>query len=40
MLHIAERTVNFHLSNAMTKLGSHSRQHAIVKALMQGLIGL
>lgn len=40
LLNIAERTVNFHLSNAMTKLGCHSRQHAIVKALMQGLVGL
>jgi DNA-binding CsgD family transcriptional regulator len=40
VLHIAERTVNFHLNNAMAKLGCHSRQHAIVTALMQGLIGL
>ena len=40
VLRIAERTVNFHLNNAMAKLGCHSRQHAIVKALMQGLIGL
>ena len=40
VLHIAERTVNFHLNNAMAKLGCHSRQHAIVKALMQGLVSL
>ncbi|RZJ10228.1 MAG: LuxR family transcriptional regulator [Acidovorax sp.] len=40
VLSIAERTVNFHLNNAMAKLGCHSRQHAIVKALMQGLVGL
>ncbi len=40
VLNIAERTVNFHLNNAMAKLGCHSRQHAIVKALMQGLVGL
>lgn len=40
VLHIAERTVNFHLNNAMAKLSCHSRQHAIATALMQGLIGL
>ncbi|MFT4194607.1 helix-turn-helix transcriptional regulator [Ottowia sp.] len=40
VLNIAERTVNFHLGNAMAKLGCHSRQHAIAKALMQGLVRL
>ena len=38
VLHITERTANFHLGNAMTKLGCHSRQHAIVKALGLRLI--
>ncbi len=40
VLHITERTVNFHLGHAMSKLGCHSRQHAIVKALALGWIKL
>lgn len=40
ILHITERTANFHIGNAIAKLGCHSRQHAIVKALAQGLIAL
>jgi DNA-binding CsgD family transcriptional regulator len=37
-LAISEATVNFHLRNAMGKLGVHSRPHAIAKAVMAGLI--
>jgi DNA-binding CsgD family transcriptional regulator len=40
VLHITERTVNFHLGHTMSKLGCHSRQHAIVKALALGWIKL
>jgi hypothetical protein len=38
ILGISEGTVNFHLNNAMQKLDVISRQHAIGKAALQGLI--
>jgi len=38
VLHIAERTVVFHLQNAMSKLGTMSRQAAVVRAIALGLI--
>ncbi len=38
ILSIAERTVVFHLANAMHKLGVHSKMYAVVKAIMSGLI--
>lgn len=38
ILSISEATVNFHLQNAMRKLEVYSRPHAIVKAVMLGLI--
>lgn len=38
ILNIAERTVIFHIENAKKKLGVYSRSHAVVKAIMLGLI--
>lgn len=38
ILGISERTVFFHVSNAMEKLGVTSRQHAIAKALSFGVL--
>jgi len=38
LLHIAERTAVFHLQNAMSKLGTMSRQAAVVRAIALGLI--
>lgn len=38
ILHLAERTVTYHVENAKTKLGATSRGHAIVKAITMGLI--
>lgn len=38
ILHISERTVNFHLNNTMQKLEVCSRQHAVAKAALKGLI--
>lgn len=35
---IAESTVVFHLKNAMQKLGVYTKYHAVVKAIMSGLI--
>ncbi len=39
VLGISERTVVFHVSNAMHKLGTVSKQQAVLKALRLGLIG-
>jgi DNA-binding CsgD family transcriptional regulator len=38
LLHISERTANFHLNTVAQKLGVFSRQHAIARALLLGLI--
>jgi DNA-binding CsgD family transcriptional regulator len=38
ILEISEATVNFHMQNAMRKLEVYSRPHAIVKAVMLGII--
>lgn len=38
ILHLAERTVTYHVENAKVKLGATSRGHAIVKAVTLGLI--
>ncbi|EJE49357.1 DNA-binding protein with HTH domain containing protein [Acidovorax sp. CF316] len=38
LLHISERTANFHLHTVAQKLGVFSRQHAIARALLLGLI--
>lgn len=38
ILNLSEATVNFHAKNAMRKLGVHSRPHAVVRAIMLGLI--
>lgn len=38
LLHISERTANFHLNAVAQKLGVFSRQHAIARALLLGLI--
>lgn len=38
ILGIAERTVNFHLNNVMSKLDSHNKISATVKAIMLSLI--
>ena len=38
ILHLAERTVTFHIENAKIKLGAASRTQAVVTALSLGLI--
>lgn len=38
ILSISERTAVFHLTNVVTKLNSSSRQHAISKAVLLGLL--
>lgn len=38
ILHITERTVNFHMNNTMQKLEVCNRQHAVAKATLKGLI--
>ena len=37
-LGVAARTVDFHFSNMISKLGVHNRQEAIAKAVRQGLL--
>lgn len=37
ILAIAERTVNFHLANAMRKLGVYNKAHAVARAFFLGL---
>jgi LuxR family transcriptional regulator, quorum-sensing system regulator CviR len=39
ILHISERTVKFHVQNAMRKLQASTRAHAVAVALAQGDIG-
>jgi|JI10StandDraft_1071094.scaffolds.fasta_scaffold111604_4 DNA-binding CsgD family transcriptional regulator len=38
ILKISEKTVLFHLANVLQKLSVHSKHHAVVKALVSGLI--
>lgn len=38
ILEITERTANFHLNNATQKMDATSRQHAVSKAALRGLI--
>ena len=38
ILDIGERTVEFHLQNAMRKLGVHNKVHAIAVAMRRGLV--
>ena len=38
ILHIADRTVNFHLNNTMLKLGVNNKTAAAIKAAMLGLL--
>lgn len=38
LLTMSERTVNFHLNNAMIKLDVSNRQHAVAKAVLRGLV--
>lgn len=40
ILHISERTVKFHIANAMEKLNASTRAHALAIALKQGLIDI
>lgn len=40
ILRVSERTVKFHIHNAMAKLGASTRSHAVALALRQGLIEL
>ncbi|MEW5943705.1 MAG: LuxR family transcriptional regulator [Pseudomonadota bacterium] len=39
-LHISERTVKFHIVNAMAKLGASTRAHLVAVALKEGIIEL
>ncbi len=38
IMKISQETVNFHFKNVMRKLGVYSKHHAVVKAIMMGLI--
>lgn len=38
LLNTSERTINFHLTNSMSKLDVNNRQHAVAKAVLQGII--
>lgn len=38
LLTISERTVNFHLDNAVARLGASNRQHAIARAIASGML--
>jgi len=38
ILNISQETVVFHLKNVMQKVGVYSKHHAVVKAIMMGLI--
>lgn len=38
IMHISERTVNFHVNNAMEKLGTNNKTAAAVKAVMLGFL--
>lgn len=38
IMHIAERTVNFHVNNALIKLGTANKTAAAIKAAMLGLL--
>lgn len=38
IMQISQDTVNFHLKNVMRKLGVYSKHHAVVKAIILGLI--
>lgn len=38
LLQTSERTINFHLGNAMAKLDVSNRQHAVAKAVLQGVL--
>jgi LuxR family transcriptional activator of bioluminescence operon len=38
ILGVSERTVIFHLNNAVEKLGANNRQHAVAKAILHGFI--
>ncbi len=38
LLRTSERTINFHLNNAMAKLDVSNRQHAVAKAVLQGVL--
>lgn len=38
LLRTSERTINFHLNNAMAKLDVCNRQHAVAKAVLQGVL--
>ena len=40
LLKISERTVKFHVSNIMQKLGASTRAHAAAIAIEQGLVGI
>jgi DNA-binding HTH domain-containing proteins len=35
---ITERTINFHLTSVIKKLGASNRQHAVAKAVLYGLV--
>jgi LuxR family transcriptional activator of bioluminescence operon len=37
---VSERTINFHLTSVIKKLGASNRQHAVAKAVMYGLVKL
>ena len=35
---VAERTINFHLTSVIKKLGASNRRHAVAKGVMYGLV--
>jgi LuxR family quorum-sensing system transcriptional regulator SolR len=40
ILHIAERTVNFHVNKMLLKLNATNKAHAVAKAISAGLLDL
>jgi DNA-binding CsgD family transcriptional regulator len=40
ILGISERTVNFHIEDACRRLNVHTRQQAVIEAVIRGLIAL
>jgi LuxR family transcriptional regulator len=38
IIHISERTVNFHIGNAITKLNTPNKTAAVIRAAMLGIL--
>lgn len=38
ILHLSERTVNFHIANAVRKMGASNKISAVVQAILSGVL--